>query len=436
MLDKIIHNPALTKYRTTLTSDQMLFLEGDDSQDLYILLSGQVDIFKGEKKIREITEKGDLFGELSFFLGEKRTASVKAKGDVEVIRIPRGEIKRFLREYPGAAQEITRNLAHWLAETSQIAYGLKEFCDQLPDAVVLTDKQGKVLAWNSAAEKLYGRDWHQMHQTQVDEMYDDPKGYKEFLEEVQSKYSVKEKVFQIHHPEIGTRFVSTSTTILYDGHHNFQGVLSLGRDVTTVKSLERKYKRISYWLVALFLMVGLYTAIVLIGYPYFSKGYRTMNSEQKGLRNQLAKDYYLLNSLLSDHMGSNDKQTTSQVMKHFFHIQKGASLPYTGLVLLDINKNVIDAYSIKINFDAADMIGSSYTAIDFQDSKNSPHKVLTLYRADINYPMGKKGVEIAFELVKNDQILGWLIFQMDLDFLSKTHGIDVEGLKQFQFEKP
>lgn len=138
MLDKIIHNPALTKYRTTLTSDQMLFLEGDDSQDLYILLSGQVDIFKGEKKIREITEKGDLFGELSFFLGEKRTASVKAKGDVEVIRIPRGEIKRFLREYPGAAQEITRNLAHWLAETSQIAYGLKEFCDQLPDAVVLT----------------------------------------------------------------------------------------------------------------------------------------------------------------------------------------------------------------------------------------------------------------------------------------------------------
>jgi len=436
MLDEIVHNPALAKYLTAFRSDQILFLEGDDSQDLYILVSGQVDIFKGEKKIREITEKGDLFGELSFFLGEKRTASVKAKDAVEVIRIPREEIKRFLREYPGAAQNIIRNLAHWLAETTQIAFGLKEFCDQLPDAVVLTDKQGKVLAWNSAAEKLYGRDWHQMHQTQVDEMYADPKNYKEFLEKVQSEYSVKEKVFQIHHPEKGTRFVSTSTTILYDGHHNFQGVLSLGRDVTTVKSLERKYKRISYWLVALFFMVALLTAVVLIGYPYFSEGYRTISLGHKALRNQLAKDYYLLNSLLGDHLEDNDRRTTSQIMRNFFHIQKDASLPYTGLVLLDTNKNVVDYHSIKGDLDASQMIGSSYTAIDFQGSKNSPHKVLTLYRADKNYPMGKKGVEIAFELYKNDQIIGWLIFQMDLEFLSKTHGIDAEGLKQFQFEKP
>ncbi|MGD9259857.1 MAG: hypothetical protein PVG44_05385, partial [Desulfobacterales bacterium] len=107
-----------------------------------------------------------------------------------------------------------------------------------------------------------------------------------------------------------------------------------------------------------------------------------------------------------------------------------------GLILLDTNKNVIDAYSIKVNLDTADMIGSSYTAIDFQGSKNSLHKVLTLYRSDKNYPMGKKGVEIAFELYEKDQILGWLIFQMDPDFLSKTHGIDAEGLKQFQFEKP
>ena len=82
------------------------------------------------------------------------------------------------------------------------------------------------------------------------------------------------------------------------------------------------------------------------------------------------------------------------------------------------------------------MIGGSYNAIDFQGSENSPHKVLTLYRADKNYPMGKKGVEIAFELYRGDQMLGWLIFQLDLDFLSRTHGIDAEDLKQFQFEKP
>ena len=78
-IDEIISNPDLTKYLITFTSGQTVFLEGDDSQDLYILVTGQVEIFKGDMKIRDITQEGTVFGEISFFLGDKRTASVKAK---------------------------------------------------------------------------------------------------------------------------------------------------------------------------------------------------------------------------------------------------------------------------------------------------------------------------------------------------------------------
>ena len=160
MLDNIINNPDLAKYIASFKPEQTIFLEGDDSQDLYVLVSGWVDIYKGDKKIREVTIKGAFFGEMSFFLGSKRTASVKAKIDVKVIRIPKDEISQFLQDHPNAAKEITKRLAHWLDETTLIVHGLKAFCDQLPDAVIVTDSNGKMLAWNSTAEKLYGRDWH------------------------------------------------------------------------------------------------------------------------------------------------------------------------------------------------------------------------------------------------------------------------------------
>jgi signal-transduction protein with cAMP-binding, CBS, and nucleotidyltransferase domain len=61
-IDEIISNPDLAKYLITFTSGQTIFLEGDDSQDLYILVAGQVEIFKGDMKIRDITEEGTVFG--------------------------------------------------------------------------------------------------------------------------------------------------------------------------------------------------------------------------------------------------------------------------------------------------------------------------------------------------------------------------------------
>lgn len=436
MLDEIINNPGLVNYLTRFKSDQIIFLEGDDSQDLYILVSGQVAVFKGDKKIRELTKKGSLFGEVSFFLGSTRTASVRTKNDVSVLRIPKEEITIFLDEFPEAAREITRHLAQWLDETSQMLYGLKAFCDQLPDAVILTDRKGKILTWNSMAETLYGRSWQQMRNADTAEIYEDPQAYKKYLKEAQNHYSIREKIFKIKRPETGTRFISTSMTVLYDGHHNFQGVLSLGRDVTRVKNLEKKYKRAGFWLSCALLLLGLLTAAFLLGYPYISMDYQTQSLKQKLMQNYLAKDYFVLKSLLSEHLASGNRLKTSTIMKNFFDFQKKTARTYTGLVLLDKERLVVDAYSIVPEADNSGMIGSSYAAIEFKDSETSLHKVLILYRTDKNHPLGKKGVELAFELEQNDKFIGWLIFQMDMDQLKKNLGIDLEDLRKLQIKKP
>lgn len=436
MLDQIINNPDLDKYLSIFETGQIIFLENDDSQDLYILVSGELDVLKGNKKISEITERGALFGEMSFLLGARRTATVKARNDVKTIRIPKEKVTTFLGEFPSVAQDITRLLAQRLDESSQIVYGLKEFCDQLPDAVILTDREGKILTWNTASEKLYGREWNQMRHRSAEEIYEEPEAYKHFLKDVQSRYSIREKILKVKHPEKGTRFISTSTTVLYDGHHNLQGVLSLGRDVTRVKNLERKYRRVRNWLIPSFILLGLMAGAFFFGYPYFSRGYQSVDIRKQELRNQMAKDYLLLTSLLAQPFAAGNRSKTGQLMKEFFDIQEKMSTPYNGLLLLDREKKVFSAHSIKSCTDAIKMVGSSYASIEFKGSERSLHRVLTVYRTDNEHPMGHKGIEVSFELNKDNQFMGWLIFQMDVDLLVQEYGIDEEGLKKFDFNKP
>lgn len=435
MVDDLINNPALGKYITSFQAGHIIFLEGDDAQDLYILVSGELEIIKGNMKISEITERGSLFGEMSFLLDSRRTATAKAKGEVKAICIPKEEIGGFLRQFPSMAETITMALARRLNETSQILFGLKEFCDQLPDAVILTDRNGKVLTCNSAAEKLYGRECAQMQDHNIEEIYEEPHAYKHFLEEVESRFSVREKILKVRHPNLGTRLISTSTTLLYDGQHKCQGVLSLGRDVTLVKKLEQRYHRTRTWVLPPLLLLILLTLGLFFGYPYLPGAKQTIDLKKKALRDQVARDGLLLKSLLADPMRAGDREKTTAVMKEFFLIQTTAT-PYIGLVLLDPEKRVFDAFSPDKDSNISDMLGNSYTGIDFQGNDRSLHRILVVYRVSKDHPMGRKGLEIACEIQKGDRFLGWLIFQMDVDLLRESYGIDEAGLKKFQFEKP
>jgi PAS domain S-box-containing protein len=436
MWKKIIDSPDLTKYHTTYEKGQVIFFEGDDSEDLYFLISGQLDIFRGKTKIREITEVGAFFGEMSFLLGGKRTATVKAFNDVRTIRIPKDKVSTFLQEFPEFSQEICGLLARRLDETSQLLYGLKTFSDQVPDAVILTDREGKIISWNACAEDLYGRDWNQMQNRAVEGVYEEPQLYRDFLDEVQSRNAVRERVLTIRHPEKGVRYISTSTTLLYDGHNNFQGVLSLGRDVTKVERLEKRYRLIRNRLLPAVFVLGILTASVFFIVSYSTKESPMIEIEKQGLRNQLAKDYVLLRSLLADPFAAKDRAKTSQLIGEFFRIQDPSTIPYIGLVLLNKDKTVFDDFSAKGENDRAGILDETYTGVSFQGREDSLHKVLTFYRADEDHPMGKKAIEIAFEWFKDEESSGWLVFQMDVDSLGTRYDIDDEGLRQFRFEKP
>jgi len=434
MLDSVINNVNLDRYVVTFDTGRSVFLEGDDSQDLYILLEGKAGISKGTKRLAEISGRGSVFGEMSFLLGENRTATVKALTDLKVIKIPKEEITTFLNEFPEVMREFSKYLARRLDETSQIVYGLKEFCDQLPDAVILTDKDGKILTWNRAAERLYGREEEQMRYKFAEQIYEDPDAYRQFLDEVVSRNAVREKTLRVRHPREGIRYVSTSTTVLYDGQHNFKGVLSLGRDVTHAENVAKRYQRVRRWLIPLSILLILSGAGLFVGYPYFSKGYHITDSQKQDLKDDLAVSYRLLRSLLEDALAAGDRLETTKMMKRFFDVQEGVRIPFTGLMLLGSDKRVFDAYSILPGIDGAKMRGSSYTGIDLGEKGAAPYKVLTIYREHRDHPMGIRHTEIAIRLGSKDNITGWLIFQVDPELVKSKYNVDEKDLKDFRFD--
>jgi len=342
-------------------------------------------------------------------------------------------VEPFLKEFPEVVTVVAKYLAKRLDVTSQTLFGFRELCDQLPDAVLIVDKDGKISTWNSAAEKLYGRDEAEMRGESAEKIYEDPSVYKNLLEELKAGDAIQEKVLKIRHPEKGICFVSTSTKVLYDGQHNYRGVLFVGRDVTSVEKLERRYKRTRRWLIPTLMLLALFGVGIFLGYPYFSKGYKITDSRKRQFRDDLSVTFKMLESFLADPFKARDREKTRQVIKGFFDVQKGVPIPYNGLVLLDENKKVFDAYATSPGFDAEKMVNSSYSGIRFDESDNRPYSVLSLYRVTEQNPMGGKAIEMAFKMEKNGVFLGWLIFQVDLEKLKEKYNVNEDDLRHLPF---
>ncbi|MDZ7695428.1 MAG: hypothetical protein U5R49_00395 [Deltaproteobacteria bacterium] len=268
----------------------------------------------------------------------------------------------------------------------------------------------------------------------ADEIYENPEEYKALIENVISRDSVQERILRVKHPSKGTRYISTSTTVLYDAQHHFQGVLSLGRDVTDTQVLEKRYRRIRKWLIPFVVLMVLASVGIFFGYPYVYREKAAMDSQRIELRDELAVDYRLLSSMLSDAFQLRERDKTHEILKRFLEVKGDMIMPYTGVILLDDAKKVFDAHSVNPVEDADAMIGSSYTGIAFQGNKESPHRVLTVYREHEGEPMGHRGIEVAFEMVKDGNHLGWLIFQLDTGLLENNYHADVETLKDFRFK--
>jgi serine/threonine protein kinase len=71
---------------TRVLKGGIVVAEGEIDDSLYIILSGKVDVLKGEKKIDSI-DKGKCFGEMAYLSGKPRAATLKAATDCILMKI-------------------------------------------------------------------------------------------------------------------------------------------------------------------------------------------------------------------------------------------------------------------------------------------------------------------------------------------------------------
>lgn len=108
---------------------EVLIQEGEVSDALYILVSGEVKVYTRDERGRELVynmmQPGEFFGEL-FLDGGPRSASAKAVDAVECVVVGPAEFRGFMRAYPEFAEclvlKLIARLRHATGQTRSLAF--------------------------------------------------------------------------------------------------------------------------------------------------------------------------------------------------------------------------------------------------------------------------------------------------------------------------
>jgi CRP/FNR family cyclic AMP-dependent transcriptional regulator len=102
---------------------QNIFNMGDPGHALYIVRSGEVEIYlkndQGEKIVLETARPGDIFGEVSLLDDGPRTAWVMAISNVEVLRLDRAHFEDYVRQHTPAALNLLSVAARRLRKSDE-----------------------------------------------------------------------------------------------------------------------------------------------------------------------------------------------------------------------------------------------------------------------------------------------------------------------------
>ena len=106
------------------TAGTKLFTAGDPGQSMFVLVSGEVEVFfrntTGQHIVLETVKAGHFIGEISLLDGGSRSASAVATSDVEAIVIDRGDLDEFLRACPAAALDLLGATGRRLRESADL----------------------------------------------------------------------------------------------------------------------------------------------------------------------------------------------------------------------------------------------------------------------------------------------------------------------------
>jgi CRP-like cAMP-binding protein len=104
--------------RRRLVRGDVLFAEGDDSSDLFVVIDGRIAIANrssdGRESVVALMENGDLFGEMALLDGMPRSAEARALEPTIVLAIPYAPVQKLFEDDPQLLWGVVRMLSRRL----------------------------------------------------------------------------------------------------------------------------------------------------------------------------------------------------------------------------------------------------------------------------------------------------------------------------------
>jgi len=101
--------------------NDVIFAEGDDAGELFIVRSGRIAIGlqspDGRESLVALMEEGDLFGEMPLFDSESRSAQARALEPSELLCVPYGPVRKVLEDRPQLLWDVVAVLSRRLRST-------------------------------------------------------------------------------------------------------------------------------------------------------------------------------------------------------------------------------------------------------------------------------------------------------------------------------
>ena len=98
---------------------EVVFREGEESNDLFYIVTGKLDIISGDQRIATLTPDDIFLGEMSFLLGNRRSATVVARGDVRLVKVTKNAFVTGIQKQPHYGIFLARLLAQRLSRLNQ-----------------------------------------------------------------------------------------------------------------------------------------------------------------------------------------------------------------------------------------------------------------------------------------------------------------------------
>ena len=94
---------------------EIIIQKGDPGENLYIIVSGRVDVLDDQQRVLDSMGSEDVFGEMSLISGDPVNATIRVVEDAQLLYLNGKEFIRLLRTYPGLQMYFARLLSKRLS---------------------------------------------------------------------------------------------------------------------------------------------------------------------------------------------------------------------------------------------------------------------------------------------------------------------------------